>query len=139
MKTDRLITPALDIHDPEGELILERRDGEAWTNVPQALVDHSPSGFEWGYGGSGPADLALNVMALFYPLAPGDEGVKLYRRDRCSWQAWQLHQEFKWRFIASAPREGGRLPIAEVRAWLESEDVQKHLAFEGRGLGRVSG
>lgn len=25
-------------------------------------VHHSPTGFEWGYGGSGPADLALSIL-----------------------------------------------------------------------------
>ena len=27
-----------------------------------ALASHSPSGFEWGYGGSGPAQLALALL-----------------------------------------------------------------------------
>ncbi len=27
------------------------------------IVHHSPTGFEWGYGGSGPADLALALCA----------------------------------------------------------------------------
>jgi len=27
------------------------------------LVNHSPSGFEWSYGGSGPAQLALTLLA----------------------------------------------------------------------------
>jgi hypothetical protein len=26
------------------------------------VVRHSPTGFEWGYGGSGPADLALSIV-----------------------------------------------------------------------------
>src|SRR5512135_81505 len=26
------------------------------------LVKHSPTGFSWGYGGSGPADLALSIL-----------------------------------------------------------------------------
>jgi hypothetical protein len=26
------------------------------------IVRHSPTGFEWGYGGSGPADLALSIL-----------------------------------------------------------------------------
>ena len=30
--------------------------------IRQAWVWHSPTGFEWGYGGSGPADLALNIL-----------------------------------------------------------------------------
>jgi len=27
------------------------------------IVEHSPTGFQWGYGGSGPADLALSILA----------------------------------------------------------------------------
>ena len=27
------------------------------------VVFHSPTGFEWGYAGSGPADLALSILA----------------------------------------------------------------------------
>ena len=30
--------------------------------ISQEWVWHSPTGFEWGYGGSGPADLALNIL-----------------------------------------------------------------------------
>ena len=30
--------------------------------IYQTWVWHSPIGFEWGYGGSGPADLALNIL-----------------------------------------------------------------------------
>lgn len=26
------------------------------------LFNHSPTGFEWGYGGSGPAQLALAIL-----------------------------------------------------------------------------
>ena len=29
------------------------------------LRNHSPTGFEWGYGGSGPAQLALAILADF--------------------------------------------------------------------------
>lgn len=28
----------------------------------QAIINHSPDGFNWGYGGSGPAQLALAVL-----------------------------------------------------------------------------
>ncbi len=30
------------------------------------LRNHSPTGFEWGYGGSGPAQLALAILADYY-------------------------------------------------------------------------
>ncbi|MEZ3172344.1 DUF6166 domain-containing protein [Halorubrum sp. RMP-47] len=37
------------------------------------LTNHSPSGFEWGYGGSGPAQLALAVLLDY----TGDEAFAL--------------------------------------------------------------
>ena len=40
-------------HNGIGEYILLRLD----------LVNHSPTGFEWGYGGSGPAQLAVAMLA----------------------------------------------------------------------------
>lgn len=32
------------------------------TNVPHLVVYYSPSGYEMGYVGNGPADLALNIL-----------------------------------------------------------------------------
>ncbi|SRR5258708_5164467 len=49
------------------------------------LRNHSPTGFEWGYGGSGPSQLALAILADFF----GDDQ-----------RALALYQEFKWRAIA---------------------------------------
>jgi len=72
--------------------------------LPQRIVYHSPTGFEFGYGGSGPADLALNILALF-----------VTRRE-----AEQLHQDFKWAFIGSA-FPGQTLRAATVRAWIEAQ------------------
>ena len=38
-------------------------DGTAVVDgIRQSWVWHSPTGFEWSYGGSGPADLALNIL-----------------------------------------------------------------------------
>ena len=50
------------------------------------LENHSPTGFEWGYGGSGPAQLALAILA------------HATRDDRL---ACRLHQPFKWARIAT--------------------------------------
>ena len=58
------------------------------------LDNHSPTGFEWGYGGSGPAQLALAL------LADALEDDKL---------AIILHQRFKWKHIATIPQELDRL------------------------------
>ena len=53
------------------------------------LANHSPTGLSWGYGGSGPAQTALAILAD----ATGDDGA-----------AVNLHQAFKWRMIASLPQ-----------------------------------
>ena len=47
--------------------------GYATANVPHAIVRHSPTGFEWGYGGSGPAELALNILAAIVGRAAAEE------------------------------------------------------------------
>jgi hypothetical protein len=72
-------------------------------NRSQAICNHSPTGFNWSYGGSGPAQLELAIMLR----ATGD------RR-----RAFQLYQRFKWKFIATLPRQGCELEIAKIKAWL---------------------
>lgn len=111
-----------------GLVCLREDDWDTKVNVHQALVHHSPTGLEWGYGGSGPADLALNVVQLVLE----DQGwngplVELYG-DRPAFQmAWGLHQDFKWAFISGLPREGGQIPMKVMVDWVR-EEVDKGLA-----------
>ena len=42
------------------------------------LWNHSPTGFEWGYAGSGPAQLALALLADH--LADDQEALEFYQR-----------------------------------------------------------
>lgn len=122
-------------------LLVERLpDGTLRANVAH-VRHHSPTGFECGYRGSGPADLALSVLhALLPPLAPEDEN-RQYElpsaeleaalddparwsetlgpdRVRVSCLAYSLHQEFKEEFIATMPREGGHIPIEVIQSWI---------------------
>lgn len=66
------------------------------------LRNHSQSGFAWGYGGSGPAQLALAILAD----ALGDDA-----------KAKRLYQEYKERVISHLPqgKPWGPLPIEDVR------------------------
>ena len=90
-----------------------RREGHAVTvtvdgrrlNPRLDLWNHSPSGFEWGYGGSGPAQLALAILADHL----GD--------DR---QAFDFHHRFKWAVIAELPGRGWRLTTLEIDAMLHT-------------------
>ena len=81
----------------------EPGEGPVVYGVGHEWVHHSPSGFAWGYGGSGPADLALNILLK----VTGDRDTAL-----------RLHQDFKWDFIAPMPDEGGEILIEDVKKWL---------------------
>lgn len=61
-------------------------DGQSYT-LPWRLDlwNHSPTGLNWGYGGSGPAQCALAILADHLD----DDG-----------QAVKLHRRFKWAVIA---------------------------------------
>jgi hypothetical protein len=85
--------------------------------VPWSVVWHSPDGFEVGYGGSGPADLALNILNAFVP-AGGANGSERCYRGRCSTFAARHHQDFKVEFLAPMPREGGTITAERIRAWI---------------------
>lgn len=65
---------------------------------------HSPDGFNWGYGGSGPAQLALSILVE----VTGDTALSL-----------RLYQQFKWDVISKlAMDQGWTLSADEVLAWL---------------------
>lgn len=95
-----------------------RRDGAElpMTNVPRTIVHHSPVGFEWGYCGSGPADLALN-LAHRYLRTPARHSVKLFK-GRCSEVTWECHQALKMYFVAGLPKHGGSIKRQTVLDWL---------------------
>jgi hypothetical protein len=66
----------------------------------ESEVQHSPTGFSWGYGGSGPAQLAFAILACeFGPHVA---------RDR--------YQDFKWAVIALLPDGAWTLTSADIRA-----------------------
>lgn len=107
-------------------------------NIPQVHVCHSPGGFEWGYNGSGPADFALNILAVFLPAPPIQKGrvfpfnpqgkmttaIRVGGTNRknstvVSVLAWDLHQKFKSEVIATLPTRGGRIKGSFIKQWIE--------------------
>lgn len=90
------------VPEPDEDVRLWRaRDGSARTNAFH-VVRHSPTGISWGYGGSGPADLARLILLRF--VGPG--------------HADRLYQQFKHDVISAIPYEGGTIRAAFVRLWL---------------------
>ena len=55
----------------------------------QKFHNHSPDGFNWGYGGSGPAQLALAICLELH----GEENVTP-----------EIYQDFKWKLISKLPQ-----------------------------------
>lgn len=58
------------------------------------LYNHSLTGFEWGFAGSGPAQLALAILAHHYRESPSGDGIAI-----------KLYQSFKLWMVAKLPRE----------------------------------
>lgn len=72
----------------------------------QQLVNHSPDGFCWGYGGSGPAQLSL---AICLHLLKDKE------------KALAVYQSFKWAVIAGLEMdEDFELDVEEMRNVLKT-------------------
>lgn len=80
-----------------------------------AEVNHSPTGFAWNYGGSGPAQLAYAILRDYTGSAKA---------------AQRLYQAFKRDVIACLDRGAWTLDGDQVAAWLEANDVTWPRRFE---------
>lgn len=78
---------------------------------------HSPTGFSWGYAGSGPAELAFMIL------------LDLGLLDRV---AWRVHQAFKSAFIARLPVGPWQLSESTIRGWLAENGVTRRPAARER-------
>ena len=89
---------------------------------------HSPDGFEWGYAGSGPADLALAILADYF----NESAEFVLAALRSMWtprsKAATLHQSFKEQFLAVEHRDEWQLHSDVIEAWLQTPAVQTRLA-----------
>jgi hypothetical protein len=67
----------------------------------QKVWNHSPDGFNWGYHGSGPAQLALAIL------------LRSTKQD----VAVQLHQAFKREFVSRLPQSDFEVDF-DVESWI---------------------
>jgi hypothetical protein len=88
-----------------GFLVL--KNGHTLSPVPsQRLYNHSPDGFSWGYGGSGPAQLAL---ALLLDVSGNSN------------KALMHYQRFKREKIASLDMDQPwKMTDSEIEDWLQA-------------------
>jgi len=87
---------------PVGEECTVTVDSEPLDNRYD-LLSASPSGPEWGYGGSGPAQLAIAILAHAYD----DEF------------ACDHYQQFKREVVSELPEKGWTLTKRDLDAWAE--------------------
>ena len=91
-----------------GRCVVEVFDGKTWSQLSPDLSltvrNHSPTGFEWGYTGSGPAQLALALLLD----VTGDRAT-----------AEHHYQAFKASFVASWDCHGGFSVSAKtIQQWI---------------------
>lgn len=99
----------------------------AGARLVKHVVLHSLTGFETGYAGSGPADLALSILANYYEVSDGQIAAAI--------SCWHLHnvgggdaerallfhQAFKLKFIAPQqlkPGQAYEIPSSAIESWL---------------------
>jgi hypothetical protein len=117
---------------PSGQPVVTVCDGQQCQALPLRLdlLNHSPTGFSWGYGGSGPAQLALALLAD----ALGDDN-----------RASRLHHAFKFKVVAAWP-EGERwwitaeqtAAVAKVIDQENAQAVKDNEQFHGRQAAAAS-
>lgn len=74
------------------------------------VYNHSPTGFEFGYGGSGPAQLALAILLDY----TNDKDLSV-----------SLHQDFKWHFIGGLDHPGGEITGEQITEWITQKIPDK--------------
>ena len=75
----------------------------------QKIINHSPDGFAWGYGGSGPSQLALSLL-----LEETNKNIAL-----------QLYQPFKWSIVSGFEIDRPwELTSVDIRLWLFRHGVE---------------
>jgi len=81
-------------------------DTMAKTALPH-IIRHSPDGFQWGYGGSGPSDTALGILTDCAP----DKAERWY-------------QAFKWDFLITTG-DVLCIPEAAIKEWLRKKQREE--------------
>lgn len=87
------------------------------------LVCHSPSGFCAGYGGSGPADLALALASDV--IDEERETVSIGPGRVAGRRAWDVHQGLKWALVAGLSRNGFELDAERVVAAITRLEAER--------------
>jgi len=109
------------------------------------IRNHSPTGFNWGYSGSGPAQLALAILADFYGPAKAPDRCPFCEAAVQDWRCIDVehcgydgtkedkwahirgrtihYQDFKALMVANLPPDKWSISGTQIEAW--AEDMRK--------------
>ena len=103
----KIMLRGINERDENGGFIVYLNDRRLDPGPSQNVFNHSPDGFAWGYGGSGPAQLALAVLLVECP------SKKI---------ALANYQSFKWDVIAKLPHGNFEQEI-DLSPYLKAEGI----------------
>jgi len=98
----------------EDRIVTAHRPGKPAWQLPLNLnhVNHSPTGFCWGYGGSGPAQLAFSIL---FDYLNGDKQ-----------RVWAMYQDFKSKFVTRWPQDQPfTLEGRDIENFITAFDVER--------------
>ncbi len=113
------------------------RDGQRNVHVtvngrPLRHVQYHSETLDYGYGGSGPADTALSILANYFGERPKRTSKRLFNGD---YRCWHYHQAFKAHFVAgwgTGDDDSWQISGDEIEAWLETQPAYEPLDQHGR-------
>jgi hypothetical protein len=91
-------------------------DGETWRYLDWGLrwVNHSPTGLNWGYGGSGCAQLAFAILFHYFKYALGFSSENAHKMVEGG-----MYQNFKWAFV-SKWKDSWEITDYEISEWIRN-------------------
>lgn len=102
---------------PPERVRVTRPDGTELDPGPSLKVrNHSPTGFAWGYEGSGPAQLALALLLDF----TGDRGFAA-----AHYQTFKRDVVARWPWPPDPGGTAWTLPVRDLDAWLEDAAARR--------------
>lgn len=93
-------------------------EGKTWANLPLDLtyVNHSPTGFNWGYHGSGPAQLGFAILSKYLT-----KKYEFSKREAYELLCDGIYQRFKSDIVSRWGREW-LIEDKEINEWLCNND-----------------
>jgi hypothetical protein len=100
------------------------------------VVEYHADSFEWGYPGSGPATLALSILANYFNERwVNGEYLRRMKFAQAAPKCWHYHQEFKRDLITGLGRgndDSWEITSDQIAKWLETQPAYEPLDEQQR-------